>query len=116
MISATVIGVLAVLAVTVVAIRWHERRKDVLSAIACPDKNGSIVRYLLRALFKFGDKRYDDRPLLILWEQLGIDRPAITNQQDVNAPIAVAHARLADVLDPVFKGGLIASLRLVDVK
>jgi hypothetical protein len=30
--------------------------------------------------------------------------------------VTVAHARLADVLDPVFKGGLIASLRLVDVK
>lgn len=47
---------------------------------------------------------------------LNIDSLAITNQHDMNAPIAVAHARLADVLDPVFKGGLIASLRPVDVK
>ena len=37
-------------------------------------------------------------------------------QQHVDAPIAGAHSRLADVLDPVFKGGLVAALRLVDIE
>jgi hypothetical protein len=37
-------------------------------------------------------------------------------QQDVDAAISVSHPRLADVLDPVLESGLVASLRLVDVK
>ena len=34
----------------------------------------------------------------------------------MNASIAIAHARLADALDPLLEIGLIASLRLVDVE
>ena len=40
---------------------------------------------------------------------LDVDVPALATQQDVNAPIPVAHARGADLLDPGFEAGLIGA-------
>lgn len=45
-----------------------------------------------------------------------IDRPAVTPQQDMHTPVAVPHARLADLFDPLFECGLTATLRLVDIE
>jgi hypothetical protein len=45
-----------------------------------------------------------------------IDRPAISPQQHVDAPATVAHPGLADAFDAMLEVGLVAALRLVDVK
>lgn len=47
---------------------------------------------------------------------LGIDRPAVTPQKHVNAPVAVADAGLADLLDPMLELGLRAAPRPVDIE
>ena len=45
-----------------------------------------------------------------------VDGPAVTLQQHMDPAISVSQPRLADVLDPTFESGLVAALRLVDVK
>ena len=42
-----------------------------------------------------------------------IDRPALASEHHVNTPIAVAHPRLADLLDPLFEAGLSGASRFV---
>jgi hypothetical protein len=49
-------------------------------------------------------------------DALDVDGPAVTLQQDMNPAISISDPRLADVLDPTFESGLVATLRLVDVK
>src|ERR1700733_8304346 len=51
-----------------------------------------------------------DAPGLVLAE-----RPTFTAQQDMNAPIAIANPRLANLLDPLFEGSLSGATRLVVV-
>ncbi len=46
---------------------------------------------------------------------LVIDAPALAAQQNVNAPVAVAHPRLADFPDPHLEAGLLRAARLVVV-
>jgi hypothetical protein len=45
---------------------------------------------------------------------LRIDGPAIPAQQNMHTPVAVAHPRLTDLLNPVLEGGLAAAFGLVD--
>src|ERR1700744_1013590 len=49
-------------------------------------------------------------------DALGIHIPPFPPQQHMNAPIAVSHARLGDLLYSLFEVGLTAALRLVDIK
>lgn len=49
-------------------------------------------------------------------DTLRIDRPTLPPQQDVHAAIAIAHACLADLLDPLVQLGLRAPLRLVGIE
>ena len=51
-----------------------------------------------------------DAPRLVL-----ATAPTFTTQQDVNAAVAVANARMADLLDPMFEGSLAGATRLVMV-
>lgn len=49
-------------------------------------------------------------------DTLDVDVPALTQQEDMDPAIAVSHPRLADLPDPTLESGLVAALRLVDVK
>src|SRR5690606_17237177 len=47
---------------------------------------------------------------------LPIDGPALPPQQDMHAPVAEAHAGLANLLDPLFQSGLTGTARLVPIR
>lgn len=47
---------------------------------------------------------------------LCINGPSVALEQDVNTAVAIAHPRLADVLDPQLQSGLLAASGLVDIK
>ncbi len=49
-------------------------------------------------------------------DSLRINRPAVTPDQDMHTPIAVAHPCLADVFDLQLQFGLLAAPGLVDIK
>jgi hypothetical protein len=40
---------------------------------------------------------------------LQVDLPAFATQEDMDAPVPVADARLANLLDPSFQAGLLAA-------
>jgi hypothetical protein len=44
---------------------------------------------------------------------LQVDLPAFATQEDMDAPVAIADARLADLFDAGFKAGLLAAARFV---
>lgn len=44
---------------------------------------------------------------------LDVDVPALTFEQDVNAPVAIPHARFTDLPDPLGDSSLIGAARLV---
>jgi len=44
---------------------------------------------------------------------LQVDLPAFATQEDMDAPVPVADARLANLLDPSFQAGLLAATRFV---
>ena len=44
---------------------------------------------------------------------LQVDLPSLATQKDMDAPVAVPDARLANLLDPGFKAGLLAATRFV---
>jgi hypothetical protein len=43
---------------------------------------------------------------------LQVDRPAFATQENMDAPVPVADARLANLLDAGFNAGLLATTRL----
>jgi hypothetical protein len=44
---------------------------------------------------------------------LQIDLPALTAQKNMDAPVAIPNARLADLFDAGFKAGLLVAARFV---
>jgi hypothetical protein len=44
---------------------------------------------------------------------LHVDLPALTAQKNMDAPVAIPNARLADLFDAGFKAGLLAAARFV---
>jgi hypothetical protein len=49
-------------------------------------------------------------------DPLGVHRPTFPSQQHVNTPIAIAHARLRDLLDPLLDVRLAAAFGFVDIQ
>jgi hypothetical protein len=46
---------------------------------------------------------------------LVVDPPTLAAQQHMNPPIAIAHPRLANLLDPLFEHGLSGATRFIMV-
>ncbi len=49
-------------------------------------------------------------------DALDVHRPALPRQKHVDAPVAIAHPRLRDLLDPLVQLGLAVAFRLVDTQ
>ena len=63
--------------------------------------------------FRFGLLR-NCRPIEPV-HALGVHQPALATEQHVNAPVAIAHASLRDLLDPLLETGLRRTAGLVVV-